>query len=153
MKKPVIEIFAMLSLLVASAAFASEIYKWTDADGNVHYGDRPIGEQVERVAIVSRPTDPARVQAMTQARAEARAETAEQEALLAAERPSEEALQAEARERADKCSTYRERLQKFVTSRRLYREDEDGERVYLDEDETLAARERVEDRIDEYCSS
>ena len=42
-------------------------------------------------------------------------------------------------------------MQRFVTSRRLYREDEAGERVYLDEAETQAARQRVEDQISEYC--
>jgi uncharacterized membrane protein YebE (DUF533 family) len=44
-------------------------------------------------------------------------------------------------------------LQKYLTSRRLYRQDENGERVYLDEDETLAARERVEDQVQEFCGS
>jgi hypothetical protein len=43
-------------------------------------------------------------------------------------------------------------LQKFVVSRRLYREDENGERVYLDPEETQAARDRVEGQVEEFCS-
>ena len=60
---------------------------------------------------------------------------------------------AQAKERDEKCATYKARLQKFLTSRRLYREDEYGERVYLDEAEMLAARERVQGQVEEYCGS
>ena len=143
----------MLAIAVAGAAYAGDIYKWTDEEGNVHFGDRPETETSERLAIQSRPTDPARIQAQTQARAEARAKAAEEKAAVAAEEPSPEELQAQAKERAQKCSTYKARMQKYVTSRRLYREDENGERVYLDEDEMLAAREKVESQIEEYCDS
>lgn len=143
---------AVAVLTAGSLASASEIYKWIDEDGNVHYGDKPV-VQAERVAIVSRPTDNARVQAQAQERADARARAAEEAMAAAAAEPSPEQLMAEAREREQKCSTYKDRLQKFVTSRRLYREDENGERVYLDEAETQAARERVENRVAEYCNS
>ncbi len=56
-------------------------------------------------------------------------------------------------ERQEKCATYKARLQKFLISGRLFRADENGERVYLDEEETLAARERVQKRVEKYCSS
>lgn len=153
MKKLIIAIASMLTLAATGAAMAGDIYKWIDKDGNVHYGDRPAGEQTERVAIASRPTDTAKVQAMVAARAEARALAVEEQAAAAATGPTQEELRAEARERAQKCNTYKQRLQTFVTSRRLYREDDNGERVYLDEDETRAARERVEGQVDEYCNS
>jgi hypothetical protein len=145
----------MLAGIVAAAPAATgEIYKWTDAEGNVHYGDRPTGAgNEERLAISSSRTDPARVQATVQARQEARTRREESRANAAAGQPSEEELRAEAEERARKCETYRERLQKFVTSRRLYRHDENGERVYLDEAETEAARARVQEQVQEYCGS
>lgn len=143
----------ILVVPVAGIALANDIYKWTDDDGNVHYGDRPSGVASEtRLAISSRPTDPAKVQARVGARQERAAEAREAAAQQPAG-PSEEELLAQARERAQKCETYKARLQKFVTSRRLYRQDEDGERVYLDESETQAARERVENQVQEYCNS
>ena len=145
----------LLALIAAGTAAAGEIYKWTDEEGNVHFGDRPDGEAPEKVAIQSRSTDPARVQASVQARADATARAAEEQAAAAAVRqgPTPEELQAQVDEKAEKCSTYRARLQKYLTSRRLYREDENGERVYLDESETQAARERVENQVQKYCSS
>ncbi len=143
-------------LLLAGAmtgmATAGEIYKWVDSDGNVQYGDRPSGAESEvRLHITSRPTDPARIQAQTTARLEQQA-TAREAAANEPAGPSEEELRAEARERTEKCTTYRARLEKFIQSRRLYREDENGERVYLDETETQAARENVQRQVEEYCS-
>ena len=153
MRTALIASLTTLTLAASSGALAADIYRWVDADGNVHYGDRPAGEQSELMDIVSKPTNPARLQAEAQARTEARAAAAEREAILAAQGPTPEELRAEAAERAQKCATYREQLQTFTNSRRLYREDENGERVYLDEDETQTARQRVEDQVAEYCSS
>jgi hypothetical protein len=131
---------------------AAEIYKWVDADGNVQYGDRPSGAQSEvQLQIASRPTDPARIEAQTTARLEQQA-TESEAAANEPQGPSEEELRAEARERAEKCTMYRARLEKFVQSRRLYREDANGERVYLDEAETQAARDNVQHQVEEYCS-
>ena len=153
MRYQAIAITLMLAMATAGTAIAGDIYKWTDEDGNIHFADKPIGEQPERLAIQSKPTDPAKIQAMAQARSQAAARAAEDAAAAKPEGPSVEELQAEANERAQKCTTYRAQLQKYVTSRRLYHEDESGERVYLDEGEMQAAREQVENRVDEFCSS
>ena len=148
---------ACLMMFVVSASgitLANDIYKWTDDDGNVHYGDRPSGDSSEeRLAISSKPTNSANVQARVEPRYERDVATKEEAAAAAGEGPSEEDLQAQAKEKAQKCETYKARLQKFVTSRRLYKQDEAGERVYLDEEQTQAARERVENQVQEYCNS
>ncbi len=59
----------------------------------------------------------------------------------------------QAEQRQEKCDTYKARLQKFVQSRRLYKQGENGELVYLDEDQIQASRERVENQVQEYCHS
>jgi hypothetical protein len=136
--------------LAASTLLASEIYKWTDENGNVHYSDLPT-EDAQRVAIRSRPTDPSRVQAEVQARADMQAQRAEAEA-NAPQGPTEEELRAEAQDRADKCQMYKERQIQFTQNRRIYRMDDDGERVYYNEEEMAAARARVADLVNEYCN-
>jgi len=141
----------LLTPFVARGALASEIYKWTDAEGNVHYGDVPVSAQSERLAITSKPTNTAQVQATTQARLDASAKQREEEAKLPAG-PTPEELRAEADERAKQCTAHRAQLQKFLTSRRIYREDENGERVYMDEAEMQATRERAENQVEEYCN-
>ena len=148
-----IAVALMLAVTAAGTAVAGDIFKWTDEDGNVHFGDVPVSAESEKVAIRSQPTNPERVQAMVQSRADAAAKAAEEEAAATPAGPSSDELQARADARAEKCSQYRAQLQRFITSRRLYREDENGERVYLDEDETQAARERVENQVQDYCTS
>ncbi|MBT8089606.1 MAG: DUF4124 domain-containing protein [Gammaproteobacteria bacterium] len=145
---------AAIAMTIAGGAFASGIYKWTDEDGNVHYEDRPSGAEAEqRMALTYSRTNPGSVQKQKQgvadsvaARQEARAKADE-----AAKTAAEEA--ATAADKQKKCETYRARLQTFVQSRRLYRQDENGERVYLDEAETQQARQKVEELIAEHCSS
>ena len=153
MSKQAYALLLTLTLIVAGAPAAGQIYKWTDEEGNVHFTDKPEGRDTERVAIQSRRTNPEQVQAERQARAEAAAKAAEEEAAAKPQGPTEEELQARAEERAQKCTKYREKLQRFVQSRRIYREDENGERVYLSEEEMQEAREEAENLVQQYCDS
>ena len=143
----------ILSVVAVTIASAGEIYKWTDDDGNVHYTDKPIDARSEHMDIQSRPTNETVVNAEIQTRVDYQERRAESVAAAAEEQKSADELRAEAEERQEKCSMYRARLTKFVQSRRLYREDEDGERVYLDEEQTQTARDDVENKVDEYCNS
>ena len=144
---------AAAALLGAGVGVAGEIYKWVDEEGNVHYEDRPIAtSSLEHVDIVSRNTDDTAVQARVDAAREARAAAAQ----VAAEAPpemSQEELRAEQAARQEKCQMYRNQLEAFLRSTRLYREDDAGERQYLSDDEVMAARTRVEGQIKEYCGA
>ena len=142
-----------LATAVAGSAMATEIYKWTDEDGNVHYGDRPSGSPTEeRLQIVSKRTDSSAVHNELTALAERREQSAEAKATRDEQKKKDDEARAAKAEREKKCEMYRARLEKFVTSRRLYREDEKGERVYLDENEMRQARQAVQDQVEEYCS-
>ena len=147
-------ILACAASLASGLAVAGEIYKWTDAEGNVHYEDRPTDPTgtIERVNIVSRDTDNAAVQAQINARREARAVSDQVDSEATSEMTAED-IRREKEERAQKCAQYRERLESFLRSARLYREGEAGDREYLSDDEVLAARTRVEGQIKEYCGS
>lgn len=140
----------LLSIALVSIASASEIYKWTDDQGNIHYTDKPDHQPSERLFIASRPTDNASVQAQIQARRDHQAAAA---AAAAPKGPTPDEIQARARERAENCSKYEERLTRFSHSRRLYREDKNGERVYLGETETQVVREKVRQQVEENCHS
>lgn len=152
------KLFTLLLTVVAvlatsGAAVSGEIYKWTDENGNVQYMDRPTGAATEvRVnTIVSRSTDNAGVQASIDARRDRMASREEAKAKQAEEEQAAIEKQAEQEQRTKKCEQSRQRMENFLQSQRLYREDESGERVYLDEDQILEARERVQSQIQEYC--
>jgi Domain of unknown function (DUF4124) len=141
---------AAIAAAAPGAVAAGDIYKWTDENGVVHFGDRPSGDDSETVIALSTESgSPAPAPEPVRTASAVPAATAA--AAPAPAGPTEEELRAEAEKRAEKCALYKERLQKFVTSRRLYRQDENGERVYLNEEETLAARAKVQEQVLEYC--
>jgi hypothetical protein len=74
-------------------------------------------------------------------------DTAAAEAATAAEEKSE------VENKKKRCQQYRAKLNTMVQSQRLYREDKNGERVYLDEDQKRQAREQAESLIQENCNS
>lgn len=148
-----ISALSIAALVASAASSAGEIYKWTDVDGNVHYVDRPTGQPNEsRMNIASSRTDNAVVLARVQARRESRA-VAGQVVSEASPELSKEQIRAEQQKRQENCQTYRDRLEQFLRSERLYKEDDAGERKYLDEEQILAARERVQEQIKEYCGT
>ncbi len=145
-----ITVFALaLSIASIGTLSASEIYKWTDEEGIVHFVDSPTGASgEEHLAIRSRPTDPVRVQAAVQSEADAQTLSAEANA---PQGPTPEALLSEAREREERCNKYTDRQVQFTNNRRIYRMDENGERVYYDEEEMATARTNVDDLVERYC--
>jgi major membrane immunogen (membrane-anchored lipoprotein) len=142
-----------MAMTIASGAVANEIYKWTDENGNVHYEDRPTGAATEeRLHMTYNRTDSSAVRQRTQARVDAR--TAREEAQTAAAESQKEAAEnaAVAAERAQKCEKSRARLESYLQARRVYRTDENGERVYLDDEQRQEARQKAEEQISEFCS-
>lgn len=146
--------FAALAITVSSAVYADEIYKWTDEDGNVHYEDRPSGEPSEqRLQFSYNRTDSTAVDERVKAqrdventRREARADKDAEDQTIAEER-------AAAEKKLEQCQQYRASLKVMLESRRVYREDEAGERTYLDDTARAEARTKAEELIKETCSS
>ncbi len=54
--------------------------------------------------------------------------------------------------RAAKCQQNRARLESYLQAHRLYRENEAGDREYLNEEQILEARRKAEEAIQETCS-
>lgn len=154
-RKQLLIIIATVTTLTTGYALAGDIYRYTDADGNVHYGDRPSGAETEtRLAIVSARSDSSRVQARNEAQSSPTAAPAEE---TASEEPTDKKMTRSEKivakhERDKKCASYRARMETLVTSRRLYREGENGEREYLDESQTQEARSKVQELIEKNCS-
>ena len=144
---------AIAALTVSAGAAASEIYKWTDADGNVHYEDRPTGaESEERLDITYRRTDSSAVSQRVQSRLDAQASRDEAESVAAAAEKEAADNAAAAAERQKACQRSRARLESYLQARRLYRTDANGERVYLDDAQRQEARQKAEEQIAEFCS-
>ncbi|MCG5494414.1 DUF4124 domain-containing protein [Ectothiorhodospira variabilis] len=53
---------ASLALALVAASAQGQVYRWTDEDGNVHFGDAPPGAGTERLQPQTAPVDPTEVQ-------------------------------------------------------------------------------------------
>ena len=146
-----VRIFVLVILAAAAGSPAAAVYRWVDAEGQVHYSDTPQ-RNAERIEIESRPTDPELVRARENQAAALRAER-ELRTTQQAEDTTAQANDAErvAAERAANCETARQRLATYETAHRLYRPMADGEREYLSDEELDAARAEARLAVEEWC--
>ena len=142
--------------LISLAAFvwnapltAGTIYKWTDAQGRVHYSDRPADADSGSVKIHPAPRP---------VQADLRERRARQQKLLRAfdeERQLERQKAAEAREekrrRADNCASARQHLTAYRNARYLYDENDSGERRILSDAERSQAVEEMRQAVEYWC--
>jgi hypothetical protein len=141
------------AMTVSMGAMANEIYKWTDADGTVHYEDRPTGAATEvRLDITYRSTDRSAVQKRIQSRVDAQTARDEAQSVAAIAEQEEAENAAAEQQRKERCERSRARLETYMQARRVYRTGENGERVYLDDTQRQEARQKVEAQIAEFCS-
>jgi dihydroxyacetone kinase-like predicted kinase len=140
-------------LLIGLAATASaDVYRWTDAQGRVHYSDHPESDQAQRVGIVSHSTNPDTVAARTQSEAEQRTKEAAQESQQQADQNASKAVQKDVtKTRADQCKEAKERYRVAIESQKLYRMGKDGERQWLTSQEIDEARVSSKKDMDTVC--
>lgn len=135
-------------LLIATllpALATAEIYRWTDEQGRVHFGQRPVAgaEPVEvRPQVVERDEHTREREARTQRFHDARREEQQQAAATAA---------AQRAERASECQDLRRRLAQIPEGFSYYRTDANGERIYYSDEETDTARRQLRERIAQRC--
>jgi hypothetical protein len=132
--------------LLAGAASSADIYRSTDAQGNVSYSDRPQGTDSEFVFVaVPRPAStPPRPRAEAARPADEGTDGEEAAAEPAPREPTAE-------ERASNCEIAREREQRYAESHRLYRSLPNGEREYLNDAEIDEARARAAADVGTWC--
>ena len=145
---------ACLALHLSAPSAQAQIYKWVDEDGVVHYADQPQGRDAVRSDIESGRTD---TTAARENLAAAITLNEEQNNRLLAPPTDEfsdlDAEQAEElrRLRRESCAAARRKLADFAQARRLYTLDENGAKVYLDEDQTIEARAEAQAAVSEFC--
>ncbi len=132
--------------LGSAPCLAAEVYKWVDAKGDVHFGDRPPGTGAERITVRGRggTTDQARQERTRRLLYEfetERAEQAEQEAALAREDA----------QRAAACAEARNRNFEYRNSAYLYEWSADGQKHVLSDAEHRRARAEARADVEKWC--
>jgi hypothetical protein len=145
----------MLGLILNPANAEDWVYKWVDSDGVTHYGARPPAwASAEQTGVKVRRTDPQAVQSTLDRKSEMQAAVDTREQQEAEQAAEDQQWQEDAaKQRAENCKTAQDRLKAYNTAQRLYRELEGGEREYLDDDQTDAARADANKLVNEWCDN
>jgi len=133
-------------LLLAPALAAAEIYRWTDAQGRVHFGEKPGGAGAETVEVKPQVVE------RDQATLEREQRTQQYFDARRDERARADARADAARaERVKECRQLREELAQIQRGGRYYVVDDQGERNYISEERLEAERSRLSSRIAARC--
>lgn len=132
-------------LVYCSLASSAEIYRWTDANGQVHFGEQPR-EGAQQVEVRPPALD-------DDALARERLQRTEQ-FFDARRQEKEDARRKEAQvrnERASQCVKLRSQLSQIKREGQYFSVDAKGERQYYSAEQMDAARRKLTDAIKERC--
>jgi Domain of unknown function (DUF4124) len=130
------------------------VYKWVDVQGKVQYGDRPPdGVHAEVIAFYRNSGDRATPRSSQPTPSNPRTTATPTAEQIANERTKKSIQEDVEASRSKQCSEARDRYQKYITSRRLYKEGKNGEREYLTAQEIDAERLNAKRDVDSVCNS
>lgn len=165
----------LLSVAMLPMLANADIYKWKDKDGSVRYSDVPPASNVKqepmqgkklpkatgdaplsavegdvttainrgKAAVVKEPADKA---PLTKEEAAAkRAKDAE------AQKKADEAKQADLKLKLENCKASKSNLATYINGGRIAKTNENGERVYLGDDEINQGKLDAQKDVEKYC--
>jgi hypothetical protein len=144
-------ILCMVICLGSANALAGKIYKWTDAEGNVHYGsDKPAGTEAEKMKV---DTSKAGVDRGADALDKLKQEVDDE-----AERIKEEGVPEQppvaslpTKEVKRRCQAARQDLATMQARGQLRERDEQGNTRYVSDKEKQQRVKAAQKQIREYC--
>src|SRR6202521_6304141 len=146
----------VFAALIAWSGLASAVvYKWTDAQGKLQYGDRPpdgVHAEVVQLLGTHASTSTARNASTAPAQAPPAARVAANPTPKDAQ--DKQAVDQDVASTRDKqCSDAQDRYKKLIEGRRLYKAGPDGERQFMTSEEIDIARLNAKRDIDNICNS
>jgi len=133
-------------VLLAPALASAEIYRWTDAQGRVHFGERPGGSGAEQVEVKPQVVERDEATREREQRTQQYFDARREEKALADTRASEARA-----ERSKECQKLRSNLEGIQRDQRYFVIDKNGNKNYVEAGEIEAARSRLSSRIAERC--
>ncbi|RZU38419.1 uncharacterized protein DUF4124 [Fluviicoccus keumensis] len=142
---------ACLTLLCLALPCHAEIFQWTDADGKVHFTDKPPANQKSRTVDIRTPggtaPSPSAAPASTSGNDDALArqrrmlKTLDEEKAVKAEAERKATAQRNAQQQ--NCATLRDQQRQYNEGGRFYSLDDKGERKYHTDEEIAKQQEQV----------
>jgi hypothetical protein len=156
----------LMGLLIAglaAVATAETVYKWVDSSGQVHFTDLPPRQGDAKILSVyqqesgmsdddgsgngdySEEGDSDTLRSPQPGETTTPEPPVSEEAMASAEADA-------AKAKVLQCKAAQDRYQRYIDSRRLFRETADGKREYLTDQQLSEARARAKQAVTEYCS-
>lgn len=145
----------LLTLFMLPLSVTAGVYKWTDKDGNVHYGSqRPADAQAEKLKIetskpLSQPPETKKDKPAEKAEAEKEAAPTEPAKAKQPEPPKEPVLSR--KQKKQLCSQARQRLAAIESRGRLKATDEKGNVRHLTDAERSSRLKEARGDVGKYC--
>jgi hypothetical protein len=141
------------ALIVWSGLASAVVYKWTDAQGKLQYGDRPPdGVHAEVVQLLGTHSATARNASTAPAQAPPAARLAANP--TARDTQDKQAVDQDVANSRDKqCSEAQDRYKKLIEGRRIYKAGPAGERQFMTSEEIDTERLNAKRDVDDICSS
>jgi hypothetical protein len=141
---------ALLALALAAPAALAQVYKWTDANGVVHYGDRAPSNATQ-VKAPTPPTTPPADTGPAKPAANAAKPNATADAPAASREQQQQVQRDVAAARAEQCKSAKEEYDKAIRARRIFQNNDKGEREFMSAEEADKLRLQLKTTIDETC--
>ncbi|MDZ7661317.1 DUF4124 domain-containing protein [Thiohalophilus sp.] len=141
----------LLLASLLSVSMAAEVYKWTDEQGRVHYGDRPPEEGASSVDVDPGPASGSPIPGDAERREKTRRLLRAYEEERRVKQQREQRQEAEAAERHKRCAWARDRLRRYKQAGRLYDLDEAGNRRILADSQRQQAEAQAARDVEKWC--
>ncbi len=137
-------------LIITNVCFAGDIYKWTDANGNVHFGDKPDNNPASIYTVPKGTTS--NVSSTNKERAEKQKKLTD--SLRSARRDKKELADKKRKNRKTRkynCRVAKDDLRKYQRASGIYDRNDVGEKIYLNEKERLLEIEYMKNQVEKWC--
>ncbi len=143
------KLFTVFILFLAFSVNAG-IYKWTDSEGNVHFGDRPVN-QGNATELNIDTKSRAGITHSSGNKKERELVTQELEEDRTTRKEEREKKLAEKKKKYQLCKKLKNQLLKQQRSNRSFKYDSYGERIYLTNDERAAREAKIKKAMSKNC--
>jgi hypothetical protein len=135
------------ALLAWSGVASAVVYKWVDSQGKVQYGDTPPdGVHAEIVPILGSHSSSAPAPSTKPV-------LTPQTVAPKVAQDKQAVAQDVAASKEKECADARVAYQKLIEGRRIYKTDDNGQRIYLSSEEIDAQRLTAKQAVDDACTA
>lgn len=144
---------ALASLALMNASAADDIYRTVDAQGHVTYSDHAVSAASRKMTVDVIPADPENAARLAKQRAVDNASDADQEKAAKQDAAQQAQQQLATSAQKHRCDAARTHYAIFAGGGRIWKADENGQRVYYSDQEIDAERVRAKAAMDSACGA